>query len=71
MFLIPSLIAIAQTLLILCFFNYETPMYLLLNRNDEAGAKVILRKIYYEEDIENIISYIKKTNQTQEVGKFQ
>ena len=64
LFLVPILIASLQSLAILAFFNHETPMYLLLNKNDEVSAKRALRKIYYEEDIDNVVTYIRETNQT-------
>ena len=62
MFLMPILIALVQATLILVFFKYETPLYLLLNKNDEQGARNVLRKIYYESDIDNVIEYLRKTN---------
>ena len=63
LFLVPILIAILQSLSILVFFNHETPMYLLLNKNDEVSAKRALRKIYFEDDIDNVVTHIRETNQ--------
>ena len=62
MFIFPVSVCIIQSLLILIFFNYETPYYLLLSKKDEAGALKVLKKLYVGEDAEKVLEYIKETN---------
>ncbi len=62
MFIFPAIIVLIQTSLILIFFNYETPYYLIFCKNNEPEAKKVLSRIYYEEDVDDVLNYIKETN---------
>ena len=50
MFVIPIIICVAQSLLLRLFFNYETPMFSILQRKDPAEAAKVLNRIYQTED---------------------
>lgn len=62
MFALPAFLAIIQTALLLTLYKYETPQFLIVNQNNEDGAKEVLGKIYFEEDIPKIVQYIKLNN---------
>lgn len=62
MFALPAFIAIIQTALLMSLYRYETPQYLIVNQNNEAQANEVLGKIYFEEDIQKIVQYIRSNN---------
>lgn len=45
MMLVPVLIAILQLILLLLVFRYETPIFSLINKNNEDEAKMVLSKL--------------------------
>ncbi len=51
------------------FFRYETPMFSILNKGEDDEAKKILRRIYFEYDVNNIVQYIKDSNKGNSEGE--
>ncbi|CDW82084.1 sugar transporter family protein [Stylonychia lemnae] len=70
-FFIPIIIAVLQSVLLLLFFKYETPIFSIVQKNKDDEARQILRRIYYEEDVPNIIQAIKDNNKSQTGGGQQ
>lgn len=71
MFALPAIVAALQLFLLLAFFKHETPCFSLLVNDDEKGALQLLskslshyslEKIYYDEDVPKVLSYIRENN---------
>eukprot|EP00347_Sterkiella_histriomuscorum_P015042 403358527 len=60
----PIVISVVQTVLLVFLYKYETPIYSIIVKNDEVEARKVLRQIYFEEDVPNIIKFIRESNQS-------
>ena len=58
MFVVPIIICVVQCLMLRLFFNYETPMFSILQRKDPVEAAKVLNRIYQAEDVPKVIKYI-------------
>lgn len=45
MMFVPIIIAVIQSLLLIFVFRYETPIFSLINKNNEEEAKAVLSKL--------------------------
>ncbi len=51
MMFVPVLIASLQLILLLGVFKYETPIFSLINKNNEEEAKTVLSKYKYQHNL--------------------
>ena len=54
---LPFFISLLEVVLVLVFFKHEPPLFLIEQRNDIQGARLVLRRLYSEQDIEPMIEY--------------
>ena len=54
---LPFFISVVEIILVTIFFKHETPLFLIEQRHDIQGAKLVLRRLYREQDIEPMIEY--------------
>lgn len=52
---VPIIIAVLQSVLLFLFFKYETPIFSIVQKGNDDEARQILRRIYFEEDVPNVI----------------
>ena len=69
MFAVPIAICTLQSSVILLFFNYETPMFSIIQNDDPKEAAKVLKRIYLAKDVPKVIDFIKNTNLASLINK--